>query len=516
MGSPRVTRLHHNLRRLFLLAVGAAGSLIVLVATSRYGIGLSPDAVGYVRVARELNAGHGIPSYFVLQPPLYPILLAGAGFLTGTDPAVAATGVQIVLYGIIIALSGWVLFSQFPENPLLAAMGTLAVLAARPLFTSSILALSEALFVVWVLAALASLQAYLRSGSRAAFIIALAAAALAPLTRYIGVAVVLTGVAVLLLDARRPLRTRVLFALLFGTVATLPLALWGIRNYLVAGTLAGARGLTRFPPGETLRAAWNTLATWILPEPWRDLGLGALVAVAIAGAVLYFVLRSRSPAVVPQPRPALAPYALFTVIFLALLIGSSLWIAYNRINSRLMAPVFVPLLITLLVGLEQLLAILRTRISPMPVNVGAALILALGLVYPFQFQLQRTAGAAEGGAGGYVTARWLNSPTIRYVREHLAELGPTIYTNAPDALYYLANLDAPSVPPEFAYNSVERVADVQDLRGSWPPKPAVLVWFPESQSDDFLFSLAELGEIADLSPVAEFEDGAVYRVAPVK
>lgn len=501
-------------RWLLVPLAGIAGALVILLATGRFGIGLTVDAVGYVRVARELLAGSGIPTYFVLQPPMYPAVLAGAGWVANADPAAAATGVQILLYGLILFLTAWILLTQLPQNLPLTLIGILAVLSARPIFTMTVLALSEALFIVWTLAALLALQLYLRAGSRLALGISIAAAAGATLTRYIGVSLILTGFLVILLNRRESLSRRLVTGALYACLSALPLALWLGRNYLVAGTLTGERGATRFTVEETLGSAWNAVNTWFLPDAWRDWGLVGAVLVGLGLAALYFVLRARTS---PRPnieRAPLAPYLAYSFFFIVILFGTSFIAAYDRVNSRLLAPVFVPLLVILLGALDRLLELVRLRANPLLVNWGVALVLALGLVYPFQFQFQRVSALANSGAGGYNTARWHNSPTIAYVRAHRGELPPTLYTNAPDALYFLANLEAQSTPPEFAYNSVERISDVQELRGKWPPAPAALVWFPAIQRDDFLFSLEELQQIALVTAERKFSDGAIYHIAP--
>ena len=59
--------------------LGFIGASIVLILTSRHGAGLTPDSAAYIS-ARNLAEGNGFLTYnglhLVVQPPLYPIMLA--------------------------------------------------------------------------------------------------------------------------------------------------------------------------------------------------------------------------------------------------------------------------------------------------------------------------------------------------------------------------------------------------------------------------------------------------------
>lgn len=67
--------------RIFLFVLSAIlGTTLVLVATSTYGAGLSPDSVGYISAARQISEGNGYVDRYgqdlAVWPPLYPAALS--------------------------------------------------------------------------------------------------------------------------------------------------------------------------------------------------------------------------------------------------------------------------------------------------------------------------------------------------------------------------------------------------------------------------------------------------------
>lgn len=97
-----------------------AGALLVYVATSAYGIGLTPDSVSYLAAAKNLKHGHGLIDYdgtpFIKWPPVYPCALYSISAL-GLGEQLAARVLNVIVYDQIIAmLSAWLRSSMFPVS----------------------------------------------------------------------------------------------------------------------------------------------------------------------------------------------------------------------------------------------------------------------------------------------------------------------------------------------------------------------------------------------------------------
>lgn len=96
--------------KLTLVLLALVGAILILLSTSRYGAGLSPDSVGYIGTARNLITGAGFISYggspTVEWPPLYPALLALVGGTFETDPLLLANVVNALIFGLIVYVGG--------------------------------------------------------------------------------------------------------------------------------------------------------------------------------------------------------------------------------------------------------------------------------------------------------------------------------------------------------------------------------------------------------------------------
>src|SRR5690606_340360 len=84
-----------------LIGVLALCGVIYVLALTRWGIGTSPDAIAYIRVARQiLDGATDIASQ---HAPLYALLLAGIGRL-GVEPFEGARWLNALTFGINVAL----------------------------------------------------------------------------------------------------------------------------------------------------------------------------------------------------------------------------------------------------------------------------------------------------------------------------------------------------------------------------------------------------------------------------
>ena len=100
---------------------------------------------------------------------------------------------------------------------------------------------SECLFIPLVALFLLCAQRYWESRSAVSLATMVISTALACPTRYIGVALVPTGILVLALAPGASRRTTYIRAGVFAIVSLVPFGLWLLHNYQQAGTLSGNR-----------------------------------------------------------------------------------------------------------------------------------------------------------------------------------------------------------------------------------------------------------------------------------
>src|SRR5512140_2979032 len=116
--------------RILLAFLSLLGLIFVWITTSKYGAGVSSDAVRAMSTAQGLLAGRGFVDFtgtpYVLWPPLYPLLLAGLGLLTRLDVFHAAWHLNIVLFPVNTWLWGRLFERIFPGRLSYALLASLA------------------------------------------------------------------------------------------------------------------------------------------------------------------------------------------------------------------------------------------------------------------------------------------------------------------------------------------------------------------------------------------------------
>ena len=254
--------------RLILIILSLSGVFLVLFSTAPYGIGTSPDSVAYISTARNLLCGEGYlkfdGSLYLFEPPLLPTLLAIVG-LGGIDPFDAVRYVNAIAFGLIIFISGlW--FLKNLKHFSIALLGSIAILLSIKLIEISAFAWTEPLFIMFVLLFIFEIERFLRTDRPSAFFLSAIIAALACLTRNVGLTVVLTGLVLLLYKPNIPFTTRLNKATIFGFISVLPLSIWLIRNYIVSYTLTGTYGPSSYSFPQNLYFVVETISGWFLPS----------------------------------------------------------------------------------------------------------------------------------------------------------------------------------------------------------------------------------------------------------
>lgn len=510
--NPIVLSTYHKLTLILLALVGA---ILILLSTSRYGVGLSPDSVAYISTARNLITGAGFISYdgspTVVWPPLYPALLALVGGTFETDPLLLANVVNALIFGLIVYVGGVLTFKHFSSFAALALVGTLAILVSSPLFAVSVMAWTEPLFILFVLFCLIFADSYLSKKDTTSLILLSSSVALSSLTRYIGVTLILWGALIIVVFHCDSLKSRIAHLSLFIVISTLPVGIWLIRNYAISSTLFGPRASSLHTLSQNLTYVFNTLLYWYIPGKIAEHRSILMIVSAGVGLFAGLSLRDGWQGMKVRLRQ-ISPLVLFAIIYTAFLVISSTTTAYDRISDRLLSPVYVPLTLLLLILAQALVDPYRKRFSKKIVNYFLVIGIAIWLVYPIRSTILNAVNMITFGQG-YSGKEWMDSETVQYLLQHRTlESECTFYTNGPDAAYILAHLATKMSPARTRYNSPETVNDISRLKGSWPEESnACLVWFNKI-GRTYLFTIDELQAIANIDLIARLEDGAIYSI----
>ncbi len=490
---------------------GFLGIFLMLLSTWRYGVGLSPDSASYISAARSLLAGEGYRyadgAIYTHWPPLFPTLLAIPG-LVGIGPMLAARLVNAVAFGGIVFSAG-LLFSRCTTSKGTAVLGVLSVLLSVPLLAVSRMAWSEPVFILLAVLFVLILPRFTQTKRGAAFLAISVLVGLACLERYAGVTLIVTGGLVIALSvSKASVLDRLKYSIGFCLLSGAPLALWLLRNRVLAGQTTGAHRLDLTlvnEMGRRLVVAGDILATWFLsrtsPGPANLATVGLILLVAAAAVVVsHRKLRDSGS----SKAVLIGSAGLFSLVYTGFIAFCGAGLSWDP-EQRHMAPAYVFVMLLVFAGGEDLFRLLgKWWGRPLVQSVGLVL-MALWLLYPLDQAAHIVKHAMRDGAGEYTNRLWEESSLIHWLRTKPLQ-GP-VYSNIPDGLYLLAGIPANDTP-SWCWDAAEFV------RAAPSGRTCYVVWshvFCRSH----LYDLRELASRWRLEPIAEFSDGAVYRLLGV-
>ena len=396
------------------------------MASARHGAGFTADSAWYVATARTLARGEGFTAHaaqpFVNWPPLFPLTLALPA-AAGVDALVAARWLNALAIAAVVTL-GCVRIDRCIDDPVVRTAAVTSMALAVPLIGAGAMVWSEPLFLVLAMLAIWCLET--RSDDWRGALVAGVLVGLATSTRYVGVVLVAVGV-VALIRAPGSVRARLGRAAGFSVVALTPLALWLARNARLTGTLTGDRAAPHVTLGDQGWALIDALGRWWLPARIPPTPRLAVIALVFAGLAAAMVLERRTP--------RLTPGALFVVLYVGALLASVATTAVDRIDDRLLAPLYV----VVMIGGWALVDRVTRRLGPSRRTVVRVLV-ACWMLYPVVHATADVAQRVTVGAGGYNRDPWRHADVIEWIRGRSLP-GPVV-SNDPDALYLLTGVEA--------------------------------------------------------------------------
>lgn len=496
-----------------LLAAAAVAAVGVAVATSRFGIGLTPDSVTYVSGATSLANGDGYTDFLGRDigvfPPGYSAALA-VGELAGGEVLGWARVLSALCLAAVVVLAN-VLLRRHVRSRAVVAAATAVVACSAVLLEIYSKALSEHLFVPVVLGFVLVGERLMRRPADLAACAGLVLLAWAGFAlRYAGIVLVGVG-ALVVLAAGWPgnRRAAIARAAAVGAASALfPVALM-VRNERVTGNPMGSRSEASASLVTNVRRAANEVSQWLAtqlaPPAVRALVAGAAVLAVVAGIAL--ALR-RGRRVLPDDWRAMVPLALFTAVYLSYLVASASVVAFAAINTRFMLPLYVPAVVFGAWAFERV----RARLPRPSWRSAVTVVAAVWVVANVAWFAGRTVNYARDGAGGYASEFWHDSQILADVDR--LDLSTPTFSNDPYAISLFLG--------ESVRQTVARTAFASDAETGRLPAfvqtvacagRAQLVWF-DIAGRPHLYTPAELREHLDLVSVVERPDGTIYELRP--
>lgn len=497
-----------------------AGAAHVLVRTSAHGAAIGNDSVRYLVEALDFMAGGG--ALHGIHPPLFPLILAFAGSVSGAEPAECARWILAAAFGATIWVSGAWLRRRL-RSQVLAVIVAAGIAASYPLTDIASWVMTDILCALFVMIFLAQMDSFLHRGERRWQLAAAAlAAAFAAATRFPGAAAILAGVTVLLLDRERGAAGRLGNAAAFGLLSSAPVAVVVAINLTRGSGAFGQRGdpLHRVVdgPGQLVRvfADWAAAASTSV--------MAAAIAIAMA-AVLATGVTWQLQRLSPTPsggRRGVFVFAVFAIVYLACITVAAPLLTVGGVQSRYLVPVYAPLTLAAAFAFDRFASRARGRRGPFAQAAIFAVLTAF-IAHAGSnawTSLGATRAAIESGyaSSTYNTPYWEDIDLFEYFRKN-PDAGP-VFSNHPRAF---------AAAFERIYTRAGRYGgadftpllpkgDVGDLE-HWidgAPAGAHIVWFRYGGLRyrwPLSYDGADLRCRRGLKLVAETPDGFVVRVA---
>lgn len=519
------------------------GTQHVLIRNVNRGLNLDRelDSLIYISVADSLVAGDGITTfsgdYSSYWPPLYPITMALVGSLK-IDTILAGFLTNIMAFGLVIILTG-IWLHRNTRSQLLALGGAVTVGTSYTFIWLSSNVLSEPLFICLTLLALVQLGRFIESEQyrQSAIVWSASIAALAAVTRYMGITVVLTALIIILIRTRLPLFRRLKYMAFYCFISIGPLTLWIVRNWLYAGHPVGNRSGVRFQTSITLSDMLSQLSDvvhlWFFSKE-RSGWLGLLLVVVV-GVMAIGMIRVVNYRWIRDLEPVL-PFVIFIFIYLITHIVVVPSTVGSGIHDRHVSPVYVPIILVLIVLFYRFYKSIILDKSWVIKWTFILIYMGLGISWfavvsrAARLSFDETAEKVEHlplSVKGYTR----NSEMIDYLISN--PIDGTIYSNKAAALYGVAVLyDVAELKRVYYIYGVDFVPGVDYTRGvdyipeATDPRPCLswirqvgesvrrpyLVYLFEEIASDSCNPVELASQSNYLELVARTNDGVVYRV----
>ena len=503
---------NNALKRIIIGVLGLIGAGIVLLLTYRHGSGITPDSVSYISAARNLSEGKGFLTYngeyLVFQPPLYSMILALIKITLSTDPIISAGYVNAILFGLIVFISG-LLFLNHLKSFILVVLGTGSLLISFAIVQSSLMTLSEPLFIFILLMFLFYIEVYQNEHNIYSLVLISVFGALACLTRYTGIIIILTGLISIFIWSRIALKEKIKHSFFFLLITCLPISIWCIRNYFISGTLVGQRAQSSYTLVDNLKFYYNTILSWFLPV---NLVSPYLIIILLIFFWMFLEL-DLSNTSGKDGIKLIGPSFIFIVLYSAVIVISSTTTAYDYISNRLLCPIYIPIIYILFLLADKIHQWLAKYLPKLFVTALLGIGIILMMKYPYINTKYFINEFIDQSGYEYSCSQWRNSETIRFVAEQKQLCKEyNLYSNAPEAIYILANIYSRFSPTKTFYNSPQLYKNQKQI-DMWKNDDKVcLIWFDKIRRN-FLFSIDELQKDKKITEEVQLNDGKIFLIS---
>jgi hypothetical protein len=503
---------------IYLAILTLAGAVLIYLAASKVGPGISNDAAMMLSVAGNLVKNHVLMDFrgdvLTQFPPLYPLLLSIGSRISGQDEVIVGWVLNILIFCAIIWFSGIIFWNTFSEDPILAYMASFIIFSSTSLIKISTNIASDPLFMLIVILFLMSLVTYLSTGKNKFIILAGVLIVIGCSQRYAGLSLVPAGSLVVAYKYRKNIGPAIRSALIFAIPTATPVFLWGfLHNYPINGSVFGTR--IPYMPLLNFVAGSIKLLNWFIPLQIISFLSPLVLYTVILITLIYAIFRTGLTGFLSKlDSPLIIPHIAFLVIYFGVLVFNITPELQGPDTDRAHIISLPSLLIILFTIASYLLKAARIRFGTVRSNFVLIILFLAWSIYP----LSRTVDYVQrsmvnGDVSSYNSlnkANIKNMPINRYL-SGLDTSNSQFYSNGEAAVWLILRVQVHSLPQSYSSHKPTLSYLAQNYSG-WPSKgnDGYLVWFNSFAYKDYLATPEELNTIATLNKIYSDEDGTVY------
>jgi hypothetical protein len=482
------------------LIASIVASAFIYFFTRHSGIGISPDSVNYESAATNIRDHFSFTDFNGLPlvdfPLGYPFFLAFASWTTGIAVLQLVPVLNCLLFSGVIIFTSLIIDGSQKGSHIYKA-GVLALLACSPCLLEVYSMLwSETIFIFLILLFIVSLHKYLRSQSVFHLILVALIVAVAFVTRYAGVTLLVTGCFLLLFNSELVAAKKIKHLILFTLTGCSLVIINLVRNNSAAGHITGVREKAIRTVSDNFQQIGLTVSDWLPFLHGHETMASIIFIVILLSATCFLVYYLLQQQYFASYQNIVTCFFVVYAFFIIIIAGIS---RFEELTSRLLSPLYIPMLLT---GSRWIIPVMQRSFRAKRIIIA---LLALVVFAAFQYNHYRLnaeawEGIKDAGIPGYTEDSWTQSPAVAFVKKNKEQFTQPVYANANDAAYFLTGIHAKALP----HKEIEQEKDAFLKQSSF-----YLVWFTDGENSD-LVDIDFIRQHKKLVAVEELEGGAVY------
>lgn len=516
-----------------MIFFAVAGISMIVFATSRWGIGLSPDSAGYLAGAKNIINGKGISLIYDSNgnllntwlpmtdnetyhsfpwPPFFPLILSIFGFMK-LNLIETGRWLNAVLFGANIFLITLIV-KKYLKSFFLLVFTPIILITSKDMIGIHSMLWSEPLFIFLSLLGFVFLIDFLENKKILFLLIASLFFSLAFFTRTIGISLIAVSAAAVLFYSELKIKNKIIYSAISILIEFLPFSIWTLKNKFTYGTSPAEfifHPLKLFSYSRVL----DTISLWVMTyktsSKIRIILITVLIIVIISiASFIAFKNKKRYMDEYCKLNSKIIGIFLFFILFyfIALLSGSYFFDASIPIgNNRILLPVLISIFIVFLFFLKRFLDFYSSKEGIKIIAFAfCGFLIATSLSNNNAIELHKN-------GQWYSSSNWYQSETIKELKK-IQQAQTPIYTNDPSAIYLLLDKNPTWLPTKNNMHTTRinsnYMKDLNKIMEEIKEKDGLLVFFDSGWT--VFPNEIEIKNNFQLLLVKDTSDGAIYRI----